>query len=104
DPQAIYHLMDVPALSKTTRTEWSTYFNGIGLAAPGDINVAQPKFFAEVAHQLQTAPLPQWKTYLRWHVVNAAAPSLSSAFVDADFEFFGRTMAGTKELQPRWKR
>src|SRR5947209_12966256 len=44
------------------------------------------------------------KTYLRWHVVHATAPFLSPAFVNEDFEFFGRTLYGVPELKPRWRR
>src|SRR6185437_7647505 len=49
-------------------------------------------------------PVADWKTYLRWHVVDAAAPMLSDKFVDANFDFFGKYMSGQKELQARWKR
>ena len=45
-----------------------------------------------------------WKAYLRWHLVHANAPYLSSAFVNADFDFFGKTLSGAQELEPRWKR
>ena len=49
-------------------------------------------------------PLADWKTYLRWHVLHASAQALSSKFVNEDFDFYGRTLTGTKELQPRWRR
>ncbi len=45
-----------------------------------------------------------WKTYLRWHTLHYAAPMLSSAFVNEDFDFYGRTLTGAKEIKPRWKR
>ena len=48
-------------------------------------------------------PIENWKTYLRFMLVNAAAPSLSKAFVDENFSFFGTYLSGTKEQQPRWK-
>ena len=48
--------------------------------------------------------LDSWKAYLRWHLVHANAPYLSSAFVNADFDFYGKTLSGAQELQPRWKR
>src|SRR6185312_3566467 len=53
---------------------------------------------------LKQASLPDWKTYLRWELVHAAAPSLSQPFVDANFAFFGTALTGQKELQARWKR
>jgi putative endopeptidase len=105
DPQASYHLMDVSGLQKlASHTLWANYFKDIGLAAPGQINVAHPKFIVEADRMLNSVPLAQWKTYLRLHLVNSWAKDLSSNFVDANFDFYGRTLAGTKELQPRWKR
>ncbi|MDE2430406.1 MAG: M13 family metallopeptidase [Burkholderiales bacterium] len=105
DPQASYHLSDVQGLKKLNpATAWDAYFQGIGLAQPGQINLAQPGFLSEAARMMQSLPLDQWKTYLRWQLLNARAESLSSAFVNAHFDFYGRTMAGTKELRPRWKR
>ena len=53
---------------------------------------------------LKNEDLESWKAYLRWHLVHANAPYLSSAFVDADFDFFGKTLAGAQELEPRWQR
>ena len=61
-------------------------------------------FFETLSQQLQETPLVDWKTYLRWHLVNSAAPWLSQPFVDEDFNFKGRTLQGTTELLPRWKR
>ncbi|MDY7537186.1 M13 family metallopeptidase [Undibacterium sp. 5I1] len=108
DPKASYHLMDVNGLSKLSKLDgsakWANYFKDIGLVDPAQFNVGQPQFIAEAGRMLNTLPLPQWKTYLRWQLANANAKDLSSAFVNANFDFYGRTLAGTKELQPRWKR
>jgi putative endopeptidase len=84
---------------------WNRYFMGLGLSGdPGDINVAQPEFYKEVARMTTSVPIGDWKTYLRWQLVNAQASRLSSAFVNQNFNFNGRIIRGTKELQPRWKR
>jgi len=44
------------------------------------------------------------KTYLRWQTLHSATPMLPKAFIDEDFEFYGKTLRGAKELRPRWKR
>jgi len=49
-------------------------------------------------------PLAEWKTYLRWDVIHASAPYLSSPFVNENFAFYGRDLIGQKELRVRWKR
>ena len=49
---------------------------------------------------LTQVPLDNWKTYLRWMIVNAAAPGLSRQFADENFKFFGTYLSGQKEKQP----
>jgi putative endopeptidase len=105
DPQASYHLLDSAGLKKMdVHTDWQNYFKSVGLPELKQINVGQPKFFAEVGRMLDTVPMEQWRVYLRLHTINSKATDLSSAFVNAHFDFYGHTLAGTQELQPRWKR
>jgi len=105
DPDATYHRMTVAELSAATpRIDWVAYMRAVDSPAGTAVNVGQPKFFAALDEDLESVPLAEWKTYLRWHVVDTYAPRLSSKFVDEDFDFNGRTLAGTKELLPRWKR
>ncbi len=83
---------------------WDRYFQQMGIARITDLNVTSPGYFPVLEQQLTTVPLNDWKTYLRWHTARLASSYLSTAFVNADFEFFSRTLTGAKELQPRWKR
>jgi predicted metalloendopeptidase len=53
---------------------------------------------------IQSHSIEQWRAYLRWSAVNSVASSLSQSFVEEDFNFFGRTLAGTQQLPPRWRR
>jgi putative endopeptidase len=83
---------------------WPAYFHSIGISHPVDrLNVAEPRFLQRVDSLLQHAPLDAWRAYLRYHVLDAAAPWLSTAFVNEDFAFSTR-FTGAKELLPRWKR
>jgi putative endopeptidase len=66
--------------------------------------VGQPEFF-EALDKLATArPLSDWKIYLRWHVLTAAAPYLCRDAEKEDFDFFGKVLSGQPEQEPRWKR
>ncbi len=104
DPKATDHKMPFADLQKLTpRFDWTAYAKREGFA-PGDTNVAEPKFMTEVEKQLSATPLSDWKTYLRWHVLDSAAPSLSEPFVTEDFAFNGAFLKGEKEMKPRWKR
>ncbi|MGB9485548.1 MAG: M13 family metallopeptidase [Terriglobia bacterium] len=105
DPQAVYHPMS-PAAIKTLAPDfsWDDYFAANALASKGDLNVTAPDFFKEMEKLLTSVPISDWKTYLRWHLINRAAPALSSKFVDEDFHFKGTVLTGTKENLERWKR
>jgi putative endopeptidase len=105
DPNSRYHKMDAAGLqSLTPDFSWNEYFQDIGYPNISDINVGQPDFFKAMNEQLKATPLSDWKTYLRWHLISAAAPALSSKFVEENFNFEGRVLTGVKEMQPRWKR
>ena len=105
DPDKNYNRMNQQELAALTPAiEWKKFFVGAGWSDPGDVNVAQPEFFKEVNTMMSDVPLQTWKDYLRWRVVNSAAPYLSSAFVEENFKFQGVELTGAKELQPRWKR
>lgn len=79
------------------------YMKTRGIPTVAEINFTQPAFFKEVNAMLKEIPLENWKTYLRWMTVNSAAPTLSKAFADENFNFYGRYLSGAKERQPRWK-
>ena len=105
DPAANYHRMtpaDLQAL--TTHFMWADYLRETGFPDIAAINLGQPKFFQQLDQMLQSVPLADWKTYLRWHLVHESASLLSSKFVNENFDFYGRTLQGTMELRPRWKR
>jgi predicted metalloendopeptidase len=105
NPDARYHPMTKAQLIEMTpHFDWGLYFRAINLAEVAKINVAQPEFFKGLDKLLTSVPVEDWKTYLRWHLVDAAAPRLSSKFVEEDFSFSGKYMQGTKETLPRWKR
>jgi putative endopeptidase len=105
DPDKIYHKMPVAKLRELTpHLSWEDYFKEVGARDIGAVNVEEPDFFKEVDAELLSAPLSSWKTYLRWHVIHSAAPLLSKKFVEENFDFYGRTLTGTKEMLPRWRR
>ena len=105
DPHARWHKMAVAKLRDLTPDwSWEAYFREIAAPAMAEINVSQPDFFKDVNRQLTATPLPDWKVYLRWHVLHAYAPELSEPFVGENFAFYGQKLSGAKEIQPRWKR
>jgi endothelin-converting enzyme/putative endopeptidase len=105
DPQNLFHRMDAQALQALTPDfDWSAYLRGASIGGLDSFNVTEPKFFQALDQLWRDQSLSDLKTYLRWQVAHAAAPYLSAAFVNANFEFFSNTLRGVPELPPRWKR
>jgi predicted metalloendopeptidase len=95
DPDATYHRMDPDQLkSLTPNFSWISYLHDIEAPSVVAVNIGQPKFFEALNAQLASVPISDWKTYLRWHLVHAAAPALASRFVQEDFEFFFQDAPG----------
>jgi len=105
DTDKTYNRKTLPELAQLTPNfSWAGYLKTLQSPPVAAINVGQPLYFQAVSKELTATPLPIWKTYLRWHLLHAAAPSLSKKFVDEDFDFYGKTLQGTPENEARWKR
>jgi endothelin-converting enzyme/putative endopeptidase len=105
DPQKIYHKLtnqELAALSPAFN--WTTYFEGVGAPHFDSLNVSEPEFIKSMQEVIGAHSLSDWKTYLRWHTLHSSAVMLPTAFVNENFDFYGKTLQGTKELRPRWKR
>ncbi|HTQ84598.1 MAG TPA: M13 family metallopeptidase [Candidatus Solibacter sp.] len=105
DPEAVYHKMSIAdAQALTPNLSWQAYFHAVGSTPLTELNVGQPEFFKTLNAMLTSVSLDDWKTYLRWHLLNSMAFALSDPYVQENFNFKGRILTGAKELRPRWKR
>jgi putative endopeptidase len=105
DPYKLKHKMKMAELDTLAPNfDWAAYYSTAKYPGFEILNVGAPEFFKDVNRQLKDEPLDYWKTYLRFHVVDAASPYLSRPFVDENFEFYRKYLRGAKEQQPRWKR
>ena len=105
DPNQVHHKMSGTELAALApRVDWPKYFAGFGTPSFTDLDVSVPAFFKTLAAVLKNSSVADLKTYLRWHLLHSEAPFLAKAFVDENFHFFGQTLTGAKELEPRWKR
>ncbi|HST52004.1 MAG TPA: M13 family metallopeptidase [Pyrinomonadaceae bacterium] len=105
DVEKQYHMMSVADLDKLTpHFSWGDYFAALGLPKDLRVNMAHPEFFEAMDKTLTDVSLEDWKTYLRWNLVNAAADALSSSFETENFNFYGKALSGRKEQYPLWRR
>ena len=101
DPHKIYHMMSLAELTQLTPAiDWPVYFKTQGIAPVARLNVSQPEFIKAVQSELSTEPLDALRAYLRFHLLTAAAPYLSQPFVQANFDFYSKTLRGIPSLPP----
>jgi putative endopeptidase len=84
--------------------DWSAFFSGARLNSQSEFIVWQPAAVTGIAALVAKTPLDTWKDYLTFHAIEHAASYLPQAFVDENFAFHGKTLAGTPQLRERWKR
>jgi putative endopeptidase len=105
DPANLHHPMKRADLARLAPSfDWDAYLAAAGAPAFQEMNIAVPRYLEALEAQLRSAPLADWKSYLRWRLVNASAPALPAAFVNEDFNFFRKTLSGSQQLQGRWLR
>ena len=85
---------------------WDEYAAAIGADEQtlAEVVVRQPSFFEHLSSLLADSELEDWKAWASAKVLRGAASYLSADFVEANFDFYGRTLSGTPELRARWKR
>ncbi|HEX9228451.1 MAG TPA: M13-type metalloendopeptidase [Arthrobacter sp.] len=105
DPRKTYNLRTADEATELFPL-LTTWFDAAGIAPEkrAEVVVSTPDFFAGAASLLESEPLSVWQEWLAMRVVSAAAPYLSAAFVDANFDFYGTTLSGTPRNKDRWKR
>jgi putative endopeptidase len=105
DPYKMKHTMAIAQLNELAPNfNWTAYYATLPYPEFKTLNVDSPEFFKQANSLFVSEPIENWKTYLRFHVVNSAAPYLSPVFVNEDFDFYRKYLRGAKEQQPRWKR
>lgn len=83
---------------------WSKAVAGQPVEKLGDVIVGQPSYFEALNQTIQDVPAADWRLWSKWNVLRDHAPNLPKAFVDENFSFYGKTLTGTPEQKPRWKR
>jgi putative endopeptidase len=107
DVQKTYNLMTLEEVKELAPAfDWEAYVTNLGGSSEtiAESCVRQPSYLAHMSTVLEEVDIEQWRPWLLFHVLRSAAPYLPDAFVQTNFDFYGRTLNGTPELRERWKR
>ena len=106
DPIKAYNKVPLADMGKVAPDyDWNGYLQATGIAGKTTyVIVSQPTYLKGFAEISNKTSLDTWKAYLTMHLLDAYASYLNKAFVDERFDFYGKTLSGVKEMEPRWKR
>ena len=90
--------------TKAPGLDWNVFFKAAGLDGQRRIDVWQPSAVTGLSALVAGEPIEAWKDLLTFHTIDHSANLLPKAFADLHFDFYNRTLQGTPEQQPRWKR
>jgi putative endopeptidase len=105
DVELYYHPVTMAEADKLSPNfPWTKFFESQNVAVPESFSLGIPAFHQEVSKMLADVPVAQWRSWLRFKLLDDASAYLSDNFVAEHFDFYGKTLQGQKEQRPRWKR
>jgi predicted metalloendopeptidase len=106
DPIKAYNKVNLTEMDKVAPGfDWKTWLDATGLSGKATyVIVGQPTYLKAFVDVANKTSIDTWKAYLSLHLIESYGSYLSKNFVDERFDFYGRTLSGVKEMEPRWKR
>ncbi len=105
DPEKTYNKMTIAELQELSPAiDWNAFFAAAELKDFDELVVRQPDFIKNLGAAFKSYPIENWKTYVKWHLINDMAGNLSIEFEKQVFDFYATTLRGTSQMKPRWKR
>jgi putative endopeptidase len=105
DPIANYHKVPTTQLAADyPDLPFEVFMTEAGLGSVPEIVVRQPEFLKGLDGMIKSRPLSEWKTYMRWRLLQGTAPFLHATAEDEAFEFSGKVLSEQQVQEPRWQR
>jgi putative endopeptidase len=105
DPVKNYNKMTLGQFKALTpNIDWTTVMPALGVAKADTVIVGQPEFYSTLNKMVKSYPAGEWKTYLKWDLLNSYSSYLTKAIEKQNFHFYSTVMSGVPEQKPRWKR
>ncbi len=84
--------------------DWNALLTEAGIKKQDTLVVSQVDYTKALNNIIKNTPLPTWKTYLKWSLVNGAATALNTALDEENFSFNGTILNGVPKQRPQWRR
>ena len=105
DPKNQNNKMTLQQVQASTPSfDWSRYLAAVKAPASTQYVVLAPTFLRGMEQLVSTESVDHWRVLLRYQTIRMMAPMLSQPFVEESFDFYARTLFGSPEIQPRWRR
>jgi putative endopeptidase len=105
DPEKNYNKMSIASLNKLTpNISWDKALPLMGVKKADSVIVGQPEFYKALNSMIKTYPVADWKTYLKWDLLNSYASYLGNDIEKQNFKFYSTVLNGVAKQRPRWKR
>ncbi len=86
------------------RFNWEGYLKEAGIADIDQLMIAMVDYMSALDGVIAETSLEDWRTYLKWQLLDSAASRLTSELDEANFAFYGQTLLGKEQQLPRWRR
>jgi putative endopeptidase len=104
DPVKTYNPIGKKALQKLTPDlDWNQYFAAIHFDSADRLDVVSPAYFKSLSSLIKKSTLSDLKDYLTWLVLKETSRFSTAAIQQEHFNFYNKTLNGTKDRQPQWK-
>ena len=105
DPDKTYNKKSINELRTLLPSfSWKNYLEVLNVKNVDTLIVVDTDFLPAVEKIISSKDMEITKAYLRWHLINGAAPYLNYDVVKADFDFYSNYLQGVEQMRPRWKR
>ena len=105
DSEARYNLFAVDELGTLgDGLNWTVFLEAAGLGGEKDLVINQPSYIEGFNQVFQKTSVEDWKTFLRWNLLNNYASYLDAGIDEQNFDFYLRILEGQEEQRPRWQR
>ena len=106
DPVKAYNKVNLADMDKVAPGyDWKSWLDTTGLSGKATyVIVGQPTYLKAFVDVSNKTSLDTWKAYLSLHLIESYGSFLSKNFVDERFDFYGKTLSGVTQIEPRWKR